>query len=780
MAPFLLISKPIVVCVIFVLSFSSTIDSAILLVRASDSSSSLEHEAEALLESGWWHWWSSNRSNTSSHCKWPGIACDKAGSVTEIKPPQNFTVGDEFGKLNFSSFPNLVRLDLSGKGLQGSIPARFGVLSKLMYFNLSSNNMTVELDLSNNHFKGPIPMQLGNLKNLVAINLSGNMLIGPIPSSLVHLTNLTSLCLSLNQINSSIPSDVGNLKELVHLDLSSNCLNGLIPSSLYHLTRLNYLSFHSNFIEEHLSWLDLSNNKMSDLLSNLLHLDLSHNRLVGHIPTHIGNCNNLKHLSLNNNSLNGSIPAQFGSLSLFYIDISHNVINGRIAHHLGELTSLEFLNLSHNNLSGTIPDFFNSMTQISSIDLSYNNLEGKIPREFKDRYPPQAIIGNKGLCGEFKGMPSCLTFTTTDSKEEPERDRFHFSTVCLYLLFYLSIIGYLYIFLSTKDDVESERTVNRNGDLLSIWNYDGRIAYEDIIKATEDFNIKYCIGTGGYGSVYKAQLPSGYIFALKKLHQLEAKQAALIKSFETEVKVLSEIRHRNILKLHGFCLHKQCMFLVYEYMERRSLYCVLCNDDEAVELNWTKRVNIVKSVAHALSYLHHNFNPPIVHRDISSSNILLNKEFEAFVSDFGTARPLNPNSSHETILAGTYGYVAPEFAYTMVVTEKCDAYSFGVVALETIMGMHPGEFLSSLSLSSPNQDVMLKDVLDPRLSPPTDKRDVQDIALVATIAFACLHSNPKSRPTMESVSQKFLSHKATLVKPFHEISISQLWQKEYI
>ncbi|XP_075644292.1 uncharacterized protein LOC142615434 [Castanea sativa] len=717
MAPFLLISQPIVVCVIFVLSFSSTMDSAILLVRASDSSSSLEHEAEALLESGWWHWWSSNRSNTSSHCKWPGIACDKSGSVTEIKPPQNFTVGDEFGKLNFSSFPNLVRLDLSGKGLQGSIPAHFGVLSKLMYFNLSSNNMTgelitwlanltqlVELDLSNNHFKGLIPMQLGNLKNLVAINLSGNMLIGPIPSSLVHLTNLTSLCLSLNQINSSIPSDVGNLKELVHLDLSSNCLNGSIPSSLYHLTRLNYLSFHSNFIEgfidqeirnvEHLSWLDLSNNKMSgvipieltkltqleylnlssnqlsgrippgiDLLSNLIHLDLSHNRLVGQIPTHIGNCNNLKHLSLNNNSLNGSIPAQFGSLSLFYIDISHNVINGRIAHHLGELTSLEFLNLSHNNLSGTIPDFLNSMTQISSLDLSYNNLEGKIPREFKDRYPPQAIIGNKGLCGEFKGTPSCLTSTTTDSKEEPERDRLHFSTVCLYLLFYLSIIGYLYIFLSTKDDVESERTVNRNGDrngdLLSIWNYDGRIAYEDIIKATEDFNIKYCIGTGGYGSVYKAQLPSGYIFALKKLHQLEAKEAALIKSFETEVKVLSEIRHRNILKLHGFCLHKQCMFLVYEYMERGSLYCVLCNDDEAVELNWTKRVNIVKSVAHALSYLHHNFNPPIVHRDISSSNILLNKEFEAFVSDFGTARPLNPNSSHETILAGTYGYVAP-------------------------------------------------------------------------------------------------------------------------
>ncbi|KAK7822511.1 mdis1-interacting receptor like kinase 2, partial [Quercus suber] len=124
----------------------------------------------------------------------------------------------------------------------------------------------------------------------------------------------------------------------------------------------------------------------------------------------------------------------------------------------------------------------------------------------------------------------------------------------------------------------------------------------------------------------------------------------------------------------------------------------------------------------ALYYSHHNFNPPIVHRDISSGNILLNLEFEAFVSDFGIARPLNPNSSHETILARTYGYVAPGFSYTMVMAEKGDAYSFGVVALETIMGMHPGELLSSLSPSSSNQDVKLKDVLDPRLSPPTDKR----------------------------------------------------------
>jgi serine/threonine protein kinase len=195
--------------------------------------------------------------------------------------------------------------------------------------------------------------------------------------------------------------------------------------------------------------------------------------------------------------------------------------------------------------------------------------------------------------------------------------------------------------------------------LFSIWNYDGNIAYEDIIQATEDFDIKYCIGTGGYGSVYKAELPGGKVVALKKLHRLEAENPAFDKSFKNEIKVLTEIRHRNIIKLYGFCLHKRCMFLVYEYKERGSLFCVLNDEIEAVELDWSKRVNIIKDTAHALSYMHHECIPTIVHRDISSNNILLNNKLEAFVSDFGTAKLLDPDSSNQTLVAGTYGYIAP-------------------------------------------------------------------------------------------------------------------------
>ncbi|GLT36145.1 hypothetical protein SLA2020_105470 [Shorea laevis] len=151
------------------------------------------------------------------------------------------------------------------------------------------------------------------------------------------------------------------------------------------------------------------------------------------------------------------------------------------------------------------------------------------------------------------------------------------------------------------------------GDVFSIWNFDGKIAYEDIIAATEDFDIKYYISTGGYGSVYRVLLPNGKVVTLQKLHTWEAEELPFDKSFKNEVKMLIEIRHRNIVKLQGFGLHRLCMFLIYEYIERGSLFCVFRDHVEAVELDWIKRVNVIKSIAYALCYLHHDCIPPILH-----------------------------------------------------------------------------------------------------------------------------------------------------------------------
>ncbi|XP_039120961.1 MDIS1-interacting receptor like kinase 2-like [Dioscorea cayenensis subsp. rotundata] len=189
-------------------------------------------------------------------------------------------------------------------------------------------------------------------------------------------------------------------------------------------------------------------------------------------------------------------------------------------------------------------------------------------------------------------------------------------------------------------------------------------------------------------------------------------------------------------------------------MERGSLGATLRSERGAMELDWIKRVNIVRDIAHALSYLHHDCNPPIVHRDITSNNILLDKECKACVADFGISQLLKSNSSHWSLLAGTYGYMAPELAYTMRVTKKCDVYSFGIVALEVICGMHHGDLLSNLSLS-----MLVRDMLDPRLPLPfpllplhiADQVIMNQVLFVILMAMHCINTDPQVRPTMQQV-----------------------------
>ncbi|KAM1023098.1 hypothetical protein ACFXTH_043949 [Malus domestica] len=301
---------------------------------------------------------------------------------------------------------------------------------------------------------------------------------------------------------------------------------------------------------------------------------------------------------------------------------------------------------------------------------------------------------------------------------------------------------------------------------------------------TENFDSTYCIGSGGQGSVYRANLSSDNIVAVKKLHQLWDGEKNLEMAFLNEIRALSEIRHRNIVKLYGFCSHHQHSFLVYKFVERGSLAANLSKDEEAKEIGWRKRVNIVKGVAHALAYMHHDCVPPIVHQDISSKNILLDSEYEAFVSDFGIAMFLNPDSTTWTAVAGTYGYVAPELAYTMKVNEKCDVYSFGVVALETIMGRNPGDFFSSFSLvpssstsssasTLPPHQMSIVDVLDQRILPPTHQ-EAGEVLSIVKIVFSCLNPSPHSRPTMKQVSQLLSTHKMHLSKPLCMITCGEL------
>ncbi|XP_034703619.1 MDIS1-interacting receptor like kinase 2-like [Vitis riparia] len=305
--------------------------------------------------------------------------------------------------------------------------------------------------------------------------------------------------------------------------------------------------------------------------------------------------------------------------------------------------------------------------------------------------------------------------------------------------------------------------------------------YEHIIEGTEDFNSKNCIGTGGYGTVYKAELPTGQVVAVKKLHSTQDGDMADLKAFQSEIHALAGIRHRNIVKLYGFCSCSQNSFLVYEFMEKGSLRNILRNKEEVTEFDWVLRLNVVKGMAEALSYMHHDCSPPLIHRDISSSNVLLDSEYVAHVSDFGTARLLKSDSSNWTSFAGTFGYIAPELAYGSKVDSKTDVYSFGVVTLETILGKHPGELISSLfssassSSSSPSTvyHLLLNEEIDQRLSPPMNQV-AEEVVVAVKLALSCLHSNPQSRPTMRQVCQALSTRWPPLSKPFSMITLGEL------
>ncbi|KAH1092139.1 hypothetical protein J1N35_019396 [Gossypium stocksii] len=765
------------------LSFATTVTAAY--------PSPLESEAIALLES---RWWSNHSSNSSQRCHWPGITCNIAESITEINlsAAPNIEVGDRFGKLNFSSFPNLVLLNLSDHQLKGKIPHQIGDLSALKYLDLSKCDLSGELppslgkltqlkflDISyNDNINGSIPPQLGNLENLVTLNLSRCGIVGPIPSAMGQLTNLQSLILWGNQINGSIPLEIGYLRNLTYLDLDNNRLVDSIPITLYQLTNLEILYLDNNQLQGPIPQ-EICN------LANLTSLYLSQNKLTGSIPSCIGSLSKMQTLSLGSNLLKGPIPQEIcnlaNSTSLY---LSQNKLTGSIPSCIGSLSKMQTLSLGSNLLKGPIPKEIGKLFDLSYLNLSFNQLSGPVPilSATTLRIIDAGNNCNKISPDPFEGnidLSPCI-------RPDPVTEKANSSRIPYYIKIFLpiailstfSILGCLLFprFKLKNNHVSVQPT--KNGDLCSIWNYDGKIAYEDIVAATEDFDFRYCIGVGGYGSVYKAKLPCGKVVALKKLHHLEAENPTFDKSFRNEIKFLSEIRHRNIMKLHGFCLHRRSMFLIYEYMEKGSLFCNLRDEVDAAEMDWMKRVEIIKGIAHALSYLHHDCYPPIVHRDISSNNVLLNSSFEAFVADFGTARMLELDSSNQTILVGTYGYVAPELAYTMIVTEKCDVYGFGVVALETLMGKHPEEVLSWLSSPTSLVSMKLVDVLDNRLPLPTSQLVAQNLVHVATLAFACLNPQPKYRPTMKEVCEEFLSRHTSLGIPLRMISLLQLINRE--
>uniref|UniRef100_A0A7N2N836 non-specific serine/threonine protein kinase n=1 Tax=Quercus lobata TaxID=97700 RepID=A0A7N2N836_QUELO len=695
--------------------------------------------------------------------------------LTELYMSENqlsSPIPPELGNLRF-----LLKLRLGINNLFGSIPTSFGDLKNLSL-----------LELYDNGLPGSIPKEIGNLKSLVNLELSENLLTGSVPASIGNLSKLETLFLRDNQFSGTIPQEIENLF-LVVLELDTNNFTGFLPQNICrggvlqnftvsnnHLigsiskglrnctslirVRFDGNQFTGNIFEDfgvypHLNFIDLSKNsfygeishnwgrcqKLTTLLlawnnvtgsippeignSTQLHvLDLSMNHLVGEIPKELGKLTFLVKLMPNGNELSSGIPQELGSLTdLEYLDISSNKLSKSLPGDLDELLrliylnlscnntleSLEKLNLSHNNLSGSIPTSFARMRGLLYIDISYNELQGPIPdsKTFKDA-PFEAVEGNKGLCGDVRGLQSCKLSSTHISKGSHKVVIYIIYPLLGALSLLLAFFGISLILKRRKKEWQTKQSDVNNKELLMISTFDGKILYEEIIRVTNDFDAIHCIGEGGNGSVCKAKLPSGDVVAVKKLHSSPPDDATTYpKEFLNEIRASTEIRHRNIVKLYGFCSHPRHSFLIYKYLEKGSLAAILSKEEEARGLDW----------------------------------------------NFGTAKLLKPDSSNWTALAGTYGYIAPELAYTMEVTEKCEVYSFGVLTLEVIKGEHPGDFISRLLSPSVMEEVELKDVLDQRLAPPPSHFE-DELINILKFASACLNANPQSRPTMQVISQR--------------------------
>ncbi|XP_050147127.1 MDIS1-interacting receptor like kinase 2-like isoform X19 [Malus sylvestris] len=659
-------------------------------------------------------------------------------NLVELRLDANLFIGQILPSL-VSNWTELVSLYLQDNSFSGTISAEIGLLTQLQYLRLYSNE-----------FRGEIPQSLGNLSQLQVLFLDHNYFTGEIPQSLGKLTQLQGLYLDHNHLTGEIPQSLGKLTQLQRLYLSHNQLTGEIPQSLGKLTQLQRLNLSHNQLTGEIP-------QSLGKLPQLQQLYLSDNHLTGEIPQSLGNLSRLQRLDLSANNFTGMIPRISGLTGLDYLNLSSNSLSGAIPSELRMLTELDVFNASHNHLSGEIQSALADLLtlNISMYDFSYNNLTGPFPTcGIFNKVPTSAFVGNHGLWSA-EGPTECAI-----------------SIAALFLMFRKRSTIRPQV-IKTSQNFESVEAM--------ILQEEVKFTFAEVVKAVDDFHEKYCIGEGGFGKVYKAELQSGQVVAVKRLNTDDSNDVPAInlQSFQNEIRTLTTIRHRNIIRLYGFSTRRGCIFLLYEYLERGSLGKALYGVEGVTELGWLTRVKIVQGLARALSYLHHDCSPPIVHRDVTVNNVLLEQEFEPRLSDFGTARLLSIDSSNWTNIVGSLGYMAPELAYIMQVTDKCDVYSFGVVALEVMMGRHPGDMLESqLSESSTsmkgNADLLLKDVLDQRLEPPANEL-AKAVVLVMSIALACIRTRPGLRPTMHFVSQNLSAQSLPcLPKPFGMLTINKL------
>ncbi|KAK7283162.1 hypothetical protein RIF29_12507 [Crotalaria pallida] len=655
-------------------------------------------------------------------------------------------------------FMQVSTLSLQGNELTGHIPHVIGLMQALTI-----------LDLSCNMLSGPIPPVLGNLTFTNKIYLNGNRLTGPIPPELGNMTQLHYFVLNDNLLSGSIPPELGKLTDLFDLNVANNNLEGPIPDNISSCKNLNSLNVHGNKLNgtiprafqtlESMTSLNLSSNNLQgsipielSRIGNLDKLDISNNNISGSIPSSLGDLEHLLKLNLSRNHLTGFIPAEFGNLrSVMDIDLSNNQLSGLIPEELNQVQNLMSLRLENNKLSGDVTSLENCLS-LSLLNVSYNNLVGVIPTSNNfTRFSPDSFIGNPGLCGYWLDSPCHGSHPT---------QRVTISKSAILGIAFGALVVLLMILLAACrpqnpapfPDGSLDKPVNYSPPKLVILHMNMALhVYEDIMRMTENLSEKYIIGYGASSTVYKCVLKNCKPVAVKRIY---SHYPQYLKEFDTELATVGSIKHRNLVSLQGYSLSPFGNLLFYDYMENGSVWDLLHGPNKKKKLDWDVRLKIALGAAQGLAYLHHDCTPRIIHRDVKSSNILLDKDMEPHLTDFGIAKSLCPSKSHtSTYIMGTIGYIDPEYARTSRLTEKSDVYSYGIVLLELLTGRKAVDNESNLHhlILSKTANNAVMETVDPDITATC--KDMGAIKKVFQLALLCTKRQPVDRPTMHEVTR---------------------------